>query len=83
MTDFVRIQSDYSPDTYLTIAMSEDGDIALKIYGDDEMRITTSGSRFHGKDLVKILDAFQNVMRVIDEVQNNDLMKEGNKDGRN
>ena len=69
MTDFVRIQSDYSPETYLTIAMSEDGDIALKIYGDGEMRISTSGSRFHGKDLVKVLNAFQNVMRVIDEVQ--------------
>lgn len=69
MTDFVTIQSDYSPDTYLTIAMSEDGDIALKIYGDDEMRITTSGSRFHGKNLAKVLNAFQNVMRVIDEVQ--------------
>jgi hypothetical protein len=68
MKDFVKIKSDYSPDTYLTIAMSEDGDIALKIYGDDEMRIATSGSRFHGKDLVKILDAFQNLMRVIDEV---------------
>ena len=72
MTDFVRIQSDYSPDTYLTIAMSEDGDIALKIHGDDEMRIATSGSRFHGKDLVKILNAFRNVMDVIDEVQKKD-----------
>ena len=72
MIDFVRIQSDYSPDTYLTIAMSEDGDIALKIYGDDEMRITTSGSRFHGKNLVKVLNAFQNVMRVIVEVQKNE-----------
>lgn len=71
MTDFVRIQSDYSSDTYLTIAMSEDGDIALKIYGDDEMRIAASGSRFHGKNLAKILDAFQNVIRVIDEVQKN------------
>lgn len=69
MTNFVRIQSDYSSDTYLTIAMSEDGDVALKIYGDDEMRITTSGSRFHGKNLAKILDAFQNLMCVIDEVQ--------------
>ena len=71
MTDFVKIRSDYSPDTYLTMARSEDGDIALKIYGDDEMRITTSGSRFHGEDLAKILNAFQNLMRVIDEVQKN------------
>ena len=75
MTDFVRIRSDYSPDTYLTIARSEDGDIALKIYGDDEMRIATSGSRFNGKDLAKILNAFQNVMNVIDEVQKNNIMR--------
>ena len=71
MTNFVRIRSDYSPDTCLTIAMSEDGDISIKIYGDGEMRIATSGSRLHGEDLVKVLEAFQNVMNVIEEVTKN------------
>ena len=71
MIDFARIRSDYSPDTCLTMTRSEDGDIALKIFGNGEMRIATSGSRLHGKDLVKVLKAFQNLMNVIDEVTKN------------
>lgn len=61
----VKIRSDYSPDTCMLITRTEDGDVAIKIIGDDEMRITASGSRYKGNDLVNIIDAFQNLINVI------------------
>ena len=63
-----RLKSDYSTNTVLSIVRSEDGDVCIKIFGDDEMRIATSGSRLQGDDLVRVIDAFQNLMDVIDSM---------------
>lgn len=68
VADFARIRSDYSPDTGMTMAMSDDGDIAIKIIGTGEMRIATSGGQFHGNDLCRVVEAFRNVIEVINDV---------------
>lgn len=62
---FARIRSDYCPETCMLITRSDDGDVAIKIIGDGEMRIATNGSRYKGNDLVNIVDAFQNLINVI------------------
>ena len=66
--NFAKIRSDYSPTTSLMISISEDGDIGIKIVGDGEMRIAESGGHFHGEDYCKLMDAFRNVVEVINEV---------------
>lgn len=53
----IKIQSDYSPDTYLHLTRTEDGDVVFKISGKGEMRIATNGGQFHGKQLVSVCKA--------------------------
>lgn len=52
----------------MVIVRSEDGDISMKIYGEGEMRIAMSGGFFHGNDLVRVVEAFDNVIKVINEI---------------
>ena len=59
-----KLRSDYSTDTWLRITQSDDGDISLKIIGDGEMRITTSGSRLKGQDLLDVIEAFITVIDI-------------------
>ncbi len=65
MVEFARIRSDYSHDTLLLISRSEDGDVGIKIVGDGEMRIATDGGHLHGDALVRVIDAFQTLINVI------------------
>jgi hypothetical protein len=67
----VKIQSDYGINTYLIITKTDDGDVVLKIIGNEEMRIATSGSRFEYNTLWDILKALNQVIEAVD--------KEGNK----
>lgn len=57
MTKTVYVKSDYDPDTGLRIVRNVDGDIIFKISGKGEMRIATSGGKFHGNKLGAILKA--------------------------
>ncbi len=57
MAKTVYVKSDYDPDTGLRIIRNIDGDIIFKISGKGEMRIATSGGKFHGKKLNAILEA--------------------------
>ncbi len=57
------LRSDYSPETRLVLAKTEDGDVVMKIIGKGEMRIATSGGQFHGEELLEVLDAFQTIMK--------------------
>ena len=59
-----KLRSDYSIDTCLLITQSDDGDVSLKIIGDGEMRITTSGSRIKGQDLLDLIGAFVTVIDI-------------------
>ena len=65
MKRMARLRSDYSPNTVLSIVRSDDGDICLRVFGDGEMRIATSGSRLHGDDLIRVIDAFQKLIDAI------------------
>ena len=58
----VKFESDYSPGTVLRIVQTDDGDIVLKIKGDGEMRIATSGGKLHGVQLVKCISGFSKVI---------------------
>lgn len=69
MSNFARIRSDYSPNTCMSISMSDDGDISLKIYGEGEMRIATSGGHLHGEKLNKVIEAFSNVINTINDAR--------------
>lgn len=51
-------ESDYAPGTFLTMVQTDDGDIVLKIKGDGEMRIATSGGKLHGERLNKCVLGF-------------------------
>ena len=64
---YVKVQSDYSPETYLKMVRTDDGDIVFKICGEGEMRIATSGGQFHGKELVEIVKALDTFMDVINK----------------
>lgn len=58
----VIVKSDYSPDTFLKLVSTEDGDAIFKVCGKGEMRISTSGGQFHGKKLIAVLAAFRSLM---------------------
>lgn len=62
----VKIQSDYGVDTYLIITKTDDCDVILKIIGNEEMRIATSGSRYKGETLWNILKGLNEVMNAVD-----------------
>ena len=72
----VRYESDYAPGTWLYITQTEDGDVALRISGDGEFRIATSGGKLHGKQLVECCNGFERVIKAIKEF-------EDGKDGEN
>ena len=63
--DFVKIKSDYDPDTYMRIHRNSEGDVIFKIGGNGEMRIALSGGQFHGKKLCAIIDAVKALMEAI------------------
>lgn len=61
--------SDYDPFTSITIIQNDDGDIILKVHGNGEMRIATSGGKLHGSAMVSVCTAFRNII----EILNNDI----------
>ena len=58
----VKIPSDYDPNTFLRLTQTDDGDIILKVVGNGEMRIATSGGYLHGMDLVAVIQALGTVI---------------------
>ena len=54
---YVKVRSDYDPDTYMQIVHNDDGDFIFKTRGNGEMRIALSGGQFHGKQLAAICEA--------------------------
>lgn len=60
-----KFESDYAPGTLLRIVQTDDGDIVLKIRGDGEMRIATSGGKLHGKRLAACIDGFRQVIEAL------------------
>lgn len=58
----VKIPSDYDPNTFLRLTQTEDGDVILKIIGNGEMRIATSGGMLHGLELVAVVNAFKAII---------------------
>ena len=65
--EMARFISDYDPETYITIIQNDDGDIILKVRGDGEMRVATSGGKLHGAALVSVCTAFRNIIEVLNE----------------
>lgn len=65
----VSFESDYAPGTILQIVQTDDGDIVLKIRGNGEMRIATSGGKLHGKQLVDCLKGFEQVVAALEKVE--------------
>lgn len=62
----VMFESDYAPGTVLQIVQTDDGDIVLKIRGDGEMRITTSGGKLCGKRLVECIEGFSKIITALE-----------------
>lgn len=46
----------------LRIIQTDDGDIVLKVIGDGEFRIATSGGRLHGEELVSVITSFATIL---------------------
>lgn len=67
-----RFESDYAPGTFLRITQTEDGDIALRISGDSEFRIATSGGRLHGEELVQVCGHFSAIIDVLAQHEANE-----------
>ena len=62
-----KYRSDYGPDTILTIVRTDDGDIVLRIRGNEEFRIATSGGKLHGEDLNIVVEAFERIIQVMNK----------------
>ena len=58
-------ESDYAPGTFLRIVQTDDGDIVLKVRGDGEMRIATSGGKLHGDKLVACIKSFSAIIAAL------------------
>lgn len=62
---YSKAHSDYSPDTYMKMVRTDDGDIVFKICGTGEMRIATSGGHYHGQKLAAVLRAANALMAAL------------------
>lgn len=60
-----ELQSDYDPDTFMRIVITEGGDISVGIYGKGEFIIAGpgGGSRLQGKIRADIVQAFNQLVR--------------------
>lgn len=66
MAKVARLRSDYSPKTVLTMVLTDDGDVCIRIFGDGEMRIATSGSQLKGEDHIRVLDALKTLIDAVE-----------------
>ena len=62
-------KSDYS-DAKMKIVKTDDGDVVVKIIGDGEFRIATSGGRLHGQDLVQTIESFSQILDIFEKTKN-------------
>jgi len=64
-----RLQSDYSPDTFMRIVKTDDADISLAIYGKDEMKLAgpNGGGWLSGKRKADIISAFTKIIDILNE----------------
>ena len=69
MAKIARLRSDYSPKTVLTMVLTDDGDVCMRIFGDGEMRIATSGSQLKGEDHIRVLDALKTLIDAVESVE--------------
>ena len=65
-----KVVSDYGPTGdcpagTLCIVQTDDGDIAVRVFGRGEFRLATSGGQFHGKRLVDILNKFSELIDLL------------------
>lgn len=70
--EYLKVHSDYAPDTYMKLVRTDDGDVIFKICGKGEMRIATSGGQFHGRKLVAITEAVNSLIDALSMDQNNE-----------
>lgn len=63
--EYVKVRSDYDPDTYMQVVHNIDGDFIFKIRGNGEMRIALSGGQFHGNQLAAICAAAKALMAAL------------------
>ena len=63
--EYIKVRSDYDPDTYMQIVHNNDGDFIFKTRGNGEMRIALSGGQFHGKQLTAICEAAKALMEAL------------------
>lgn len=69
MAKIARLRSDYSPKTVLTMVLTDDGDVCMRIFGDGEMRIATSGSQLKGEDHLRVLDALKTLIDAVESAE--------------
>jgi hypothetical protein len=50
-----KLESDYSPGTFVRVSQTDDYDVVISITGkkDEEFRIATSGTHYHGENSVR------------------------------
>jgi hypothetical protein len=62
-----RIRSDYDPDTVLSIVQTDDGDICIGIFGEDEFRIAghSGGSHLPSHEKCKLITLFSEIIDVL------------------
>jgi len=64
-----KLKSDYSPDTFMRIVMTDDADISLAICGKDEMKIAgfNGGGWLSGKRKRDVIRAFEKIIDILNE----------------
>ena len=65
--EIAKLRSDYDPDTFMRIVISDDSDVSLAIYGKGEMKL----AGFNGGGLVSgkrdIISAFRKILNILNE----------------
>lgn len=62
-----KFESDYAPESVLTLTQSVDGDIIISIHGEGECRIATDGGKLRGNTLVEVTKRFSEIIDFLND----------------
>jgi TATA-box binding protein (TBP) (component of TFIID and TFIIIB) len=76
--DTAKLRSDYNPETFIRIVISDDGDVSIAIYGKGEFKIAgfNGGGYLKSESKRKVIKAFREIVNALREETENE--KTGN-----
>jgi hypothetical protein len=67
--DMAKLWSDYDPETFMRIVITDDGDVSIAIYGKCEFKIAgfNGGSQLKSKVKQKVIKSFREIVNALNE----------------